>query len=431
MLKVVDIYRTYKAMWWGKPQLQPVFGHRQSSWIELFFDLMFVAAISVLNQKIFSLVNYLTWQIIGIYFLGFLSVWLIWMSVTFYSNWFEMNSVRHRVIILGNIVAIGLLTFSLTTNFTWRVNMYSLAVMLIFIGTRVMLFFTWHVAQKAYAIPSVQQAVRTIQGMYAISIGCGIAIFVVTTMFKLHLLLVLCLFGAILLFEFFILPLIFAHSQAYVTTLHRGHLTERFGLFTMLLLGEMILTTLGGCSKQPFTFHTGVELCLGLFIIFSYWWVYYDQVLSTSFRETGRSRVIWTTFHFVFAVTTALLAVNFQFLMEQLTFIIQTKNWLIGCFLVFFVSITVLHYTLDHKHLYVSQVFDVQLDTMQQIHKYMKKVIFTRIVSIICLCALLIAPISTTIELLIYLSSIFIVNIIVGITVWLQATHHIAQVEIE
>ena len=99
--------------------------------------------------------------------------------------------------------------------------------------------------------------------------------------------------------------------------------------------------------------------------------------------------------------------------------------------MVFFVSITVLHYTLDHKHLYVGQVFDVQLDTMQQIHKYMKKVIFTRIVSIICLCALLIAPISTTIELLIYLSSIFIVNIIVGVTVWLQATHHIAQVEIE
>ncbi|MGL5914635.1 MAG: low temperature requirement protein A, partial [Culicoidibacterales bacterium] len=184
-MEILKLYQSCQKTWWKKPSLQPVFGHRQASWIELFFDLMFVAAISVLNHQAFfdhhmgNIVQFLS------YLAGFLSVWLLWMSMTFFSNWFETNSVRHRFIIFANIIPLGLLTFGITTDLEGVIDQQGIIYLLSFILARTILLFTWRSVDQPKLLTPIRQAVKAIQLVYGFSIVCAIGVAVLLLGWKL------------------------------------------------------------------------------------------------------------------------------------------------------------------------------------------------------------------------------------------------------
>jgi len=70
-------------------------------------------------------------------------------------------------------------------------------------------------------------------------------------------------------------------ERAGPTTWHPGHLAERYGLFTLIVLGEVVLaatsTIQEGLTEGE---HVGTLLGLagaGLVIVFSMWWLYFDE----------------------------------------------------------------------------------------------------------------------------------------------------------
>ncbi|MGL6057952.1 MAG: low temperature requirement protein A [Culicoidibacterales bacterium] len=428
-MKFIELYQSCTTTWWAKPSLQPVFGHRQASWIELFFDLMFVAAISVLNHQAFAHNNVLSLMQLLSYLAGFLSVWLLWMSMTFFSNWFETNSVRHRFIVFANIVPLGLLSFGITTELQGTIDQQGIVYIASFMLSRISLLLTWRSANQPGLLKPVRQALQAIQWVYGFSIMCAIIVTLMLIVWQLPMYYGLIFWTVCVIGEFIALPIIFAHSQKDVTSLHRGHLTERFGLFTMLLLGEMIIMELTGFRQQPLSLLSIVEMVLGLSVIFGYWWVYYDQVLSTAFRETGRSRIIWTTFHFVFALTTVMISANFEFITEDLGLAFVTQQWLVIGLLIFFITITVLHYTLDHEHFYAQLSQTNNQEKLANIHHYLNLIVIVRVISIGFLVSLLFIPIRSSLLMLSLLALMLGMNAFAGLTVWLQATKHLSEPE--
>lgn len=419
------IYQICRKAWWARPQLQPVFGHRQSSWIELFFDLMFVAAISVLNQQAFQSGNALGITQLIAYFLSFLSLWLIWMSVTYFSNWFEMNSVRHRFIIFANILSVGFLTFGITTSTGDIVNTNGLIYILGFVLARLILIFTWRSANHDGLIPAMQKLVWKVERVYWCSLAStGVVAFMLVVL-RMPTEYGMIFWSVSLACEFIALPIIFAHSQRNVTTIHRGHMTERFGLFTMLLLGEMIINALNGFRQQPFTFSAMLEMGLGLTIIFGFWWVYYDQVLATAFRETGKARVIWTTVHFVFALATVMMSANFYFVTETLSVDVVSKQWLIGGVMLFFITISMLHYTLDYDQFF-ARIKKKSHPAPEALKRYVELVLWVRYTSIAILFCLLWVRIDSALMLLSIIATIFALNAFAGLSVWLKSKHHLS-----
>lgn len=428
-MNIFSLYRGCRNTWWGKPKLQPVFGHRQASWIELFFDLMFVATISVLNHQAFADHNVLTLTQLLSYLVGFLSIWLLWMSMTFFSNWFETNSVRHRLIVFANIVPLGLLTFGITTDLQGQVDQQGIVYLLSFILARTILLLTWRSANQSELLKPLREALKAIQYVYLFSIFCALVVAAMLIIWQLPMYYGLIFWSLSVVVEFIALPTIFAHSQKDVSSLHRGHLTERFGLFTMLLLGEMIIMELTGFRHQSLSLLSVLEMGLGLVVIFGYWWVYYDQVLSTAFRETGRARIIWTTFHFIFALTTVMISANFEFVTEGLGLEFVTQQWLVIGLLLFFITITVLHYTLDHEHFYAQLAQTHNQEKFQSVHRYMNFILVVRLLSIIFLSILLFIPIPSSLIMLTLLALVMGANAFAGLTVWLQATHHLSEAE--
>jgi low temperature requirement protein LtrA len=56
------------------------------------------------------------------------------------------------------------------------------------------------------------------------------------------------------------------------------HTTERIGLFTIIVLGESIVSVVSGVSKLAWTPTSIAIALLGLSIAFSFWWMYFDTV---------------------------------------------------------------------------------------------------------------------------------------------------------
>jgi low temperature requirement protein LtrA len=74
-------------------------------------------------------------------------------------------------------------------------------------------------------------------------------------------------------------------------------LVERFGLFTIVVLGEVIFGIVGGLSgakPDGLTIATGM---LALVVGFGLWWLYFDLVGRRLPREDGRALVGWVLSH--------------------------------------------------------------------------------------------------------------------------------------
>src|SRR6266566_4502891 len=68
-----------------------------SEWIELFYDLVFVAAVLVFSSAVSHLHD---GPRIGWVVVVFASVWWVWLSTTVFTNRFRMTDVGHRLLIL-------------------------------------------------------------------------------------------------------------------------------------------------------------------------------------------------------------------------------------------------------------------------------------------------------------------------------------------
>jgi low temperature requirement protein LtrA len=74
-------------------------------------------------------------------------------------------------------------------------------------------------------------------------------------------------------------------------------LVERFGLFTIIVLGEVVLGVVTGLSGADRDFKTIATGMLALGIGFGFWWVYFDIVGGRFPKGDGRSLVNWTLSH--------------------------------------------------------------------------------------------------------------------------------------
>lgn len=84
-----------------------------------------------------------------------------------------------------------------------------------------------------------------------------------------------------------------------------GSLVERFGLFTIIVLGEVVFGVVDGLSsaeRDALTITTGM---LALWMGFGLWWIYFDLVGRRLPRDRGGAVASWVLGHFPLALSIA------------------------------------------------------------------------------------------------------------------------------
>src|SRR5687767_8260882 len=90
--------------------LDPTPGERHASWLELFFDLVFVLAVAQIARV---LAEHSDLEGILKYLALFVPIWWSWVGFTFYADRFESEDAAYRILMFAGMLAVAALSLTL------------------------------------------------------------------------------------------------------------------------------------------------------------------------------------------------------------------------------------------------------------------------------------------------------------------------------
>ncbi len=270
---------------WQKPRLhEDANTHRKVSWLELFFDLVFVVVISELVHLLSQDLSFTT---IGNYVFLFMPAWWVWIGATYYNDRFETEGLESRVftfLLMIPVAGLAIFAHHVPSDAAWGYGMsYLLA--------RACIMWLWARASIH------EKRFRPVGNLLMTGYSLGIILFLwglfqedVTriVLWSLALLCDLCT------------PLCTLKRQSKLPLFNLSKLPERLGLFVLIVLGETLVGVIRGVARHHHLhFRVFSEGILGVAISFALWWIYFDYIARRVPKADHKSTFLWSYLHLV------------------------------------------------------------------------------------------------------------------------------------
>ena len=242
--------------------------HRVATPLELLFDLCFVVAVASAASRLH---HHLAEGHVGegvlAYALVFFAIWWAWMNFTWFASAYDNDDVPYRLKVFVQIAGVLVIAAGVPRAFDhndWRIVVAGYLVM------RIGLVALWLRAARADRAHR-GTALRYVIGLIACQLGWVGLLAVPQSLFLPGWLALAC--GELL-------APVWAES-ARPTSWHAHHIAERYGLLTLIVLGESVLASSGVIQSAIAAGDASLELAglvVGaLLILFSMWWIYFDR----------------------------------------------------------------------------------------------------------------------------------------------------------
>jgi low temperature requirement protein LtrA len=277
---------------------------RRATWLELFYDLIFVAAIGELDH---SLSAHLDLKGLGDFVTFFVPIWWCWVGAVFYATRFDNDSFRDRFLTLIQMAIVA----TMAVNVHKGVEVAATNFALCYAAFRGLLVLQ-HL-NAGYHIPIA----RPLTYRFALGFGLSVILWLVSVLLPSPWR--FWLWGIGLLVDFST-PLV---AGRFVTKLPPSttHIPERVGLFTIIVLGEAIIAVVGGLSALKWGFPTIFTAFLGLSLAFSLWWLYFDTADGSpiqSMKSGARAIALtWLYIHLPLAMSLTATGAGIQHLIAK------------------------------------------------------------------------------------------------------------------
>ena len=274
--------------------------HRTATPLELFFDLTFVVAIA---QAASSLHHGLVDGDAGGAILGFplvfFAVWWAWVNFTWFASAYDTDDALYRLAVFVQVTGVLILAAGVPR----ALDDQDFVVMASgYVVIRLALVALW--LRVARSEPTGRAgALRSAVGITVVQAGWMAWQLVPDGLF---------LPGFVVLLAAEIAVPAWAEAASR-TSWHPGHIAERYGLFTIIVLGESVLAATVGVQEALDGDGRLGDLAPvvigGLLIVFSMWWTYFDMPAETAVGRARRAFIdqpsnafAWSYLHyFVFA----------------------------------------------------------------------------------------------------------------------------------
>jgi low temperature requirement protein LtrA len=277
---------------------------RTSTWLELFFDLCFVVAVAALARGLHDEPN------LGgaLRFLGlFVPVWWSWMIFTWYATAFDNDDVPYRVTLLAAMLC-----------------MLGLAASVEGVGAEaeaavgfVVTYATMRVLLAGLFLRALRHApadVRSFVVFYAAGNGIGAAIWLSSLLVPGPGRYALWALG--LLVELLAPILAVRTLENPRVSFHPRHIAERYGLFTIIVLGESVLAVAAGTADTDWAPSAVLTAALGFVAAACIWWLYFDHVGSSGIELGPLPAFYWGYGHLAVYAGIAAFGVGTQLAVE-------------------------------------------------------------------------------------------------------------------
>lgn len=270
---------------WQRPKLRTdadEHRERRTSWLELFYDLAFVAVIAQLSTR---LSHQPTWAGVGEFVAMMTPVWWVWIGGTFYNERFETEDLSQRVFTLLQMIPLATMAGAIHGGFgdTSRYFAWS------YVAARSVLVVMW--LRGGWHNPVARPMTDRFALGFLISIALWTASVYVPAPARV------LLWAAGLLIDL-LTPITTLKFQAQLPAFSMSRLHERFGLFVVIVLGEAVVAIVEGIAHLlVFTPLAIGTVTLTLVVVFSLWWVYFDHVMGRIARPPFWRQAIWSYSH--------------------------------------------------------------------------------------------------------------------------------------
>ncbi|MGP4089755.1 low temperature requirement protein A [Streptomyces sp. KR55] len=282
--------------------------HRVASPLELFFDLCFVVAVAQAGiQLVHAVAEGHAGEGILNYAMVFFAIWWAWMNFTWFASAYDNDDALYRVVTLVQIAGVLVLAAGISRAFE---DHDFTVVWLGYVVMRLAMAAQWLRAAR-----SAEGRARAAALRYAVGV-------------------LLCLVGwvgLVLLPEparpwwFLVMAIVelcvpIYAERASMTPWHPHHIAERYGLFTIIVLGETIAaSTVAVKSGVDENDALGELLPItvgGLLIVFSAWWIYFVVPIHGHLRSS-RQAFVWGYGHYLIFASGAAIGAGLEVAVEQ------------------------------------------------------------------------------------------------------------------
>jgi low temperature requirement protein LtrA len=277
--------------------------HRASTNLELLFDLTFVVAVATVARELaHSLEAGHYGHAIGGYAMVFFAIWWAWMNFTWFASAYDTDDVPYRLLTLVQMGGVLVLAAGIPSAFEH--NEFA-GVTVGYVIMRIALVVQWLRAAAADA------SHRRTCLRYAV----GISVVQVGWLVRLVLPDDLAVPSFIVLAICEVLVPILA-ERGNMTTWHPEHIGERYGLFTIIILGECVTQVANAIQSAYDEGGLSGDLVAsaiaGLVLLFGLWWLYFIVPQGERLRVQRNLAFVWGYGHLIVFASLAAVAAGLE-----------------------------------------------------------------------------------------------------------------------
>jgi low temperature requirement protein LtrA len=318
--------------------------HRASSPLELLFDLCFVVAVAQASAELHHalIARHFATALVG-YSTTFFAIWWAWVNFTWFASAYDTDDVLYRLLTFVQIVGVLVLAAGIPGGFGQG---SSSTVVVGYVIMRVALVAQW--LRAGHDEPASRGAAhRYALGVSVLQLGWIATLFVSGPMR-------LGTFVALAALELAVPA--WAESSGRTTGWHARHIDERYGLFTLIVLGEAIgaatlavqtSITAHGSSADVLAVAGG-----GLVLVFAVWWWYFQCPAHERLRHTRSAAFEFGYGHYFVFGSLAAIGAGLTVATETVTHPAELSRLVASCAIavpvaVFLIASGTLHARLD------------------------------------------------------------------------------------
>ena len=259
-----------------------------TTWLELFFDLVYVAILVELGNRLshdLSLPGLLQ------FLFFFVIVWWSWLEMVLFARFFPTDDIGQRLLTFLYMALMGLMAF----NIHDMTGAGATAFLLAYAASKFVLVLMYAKAGSQY--PQYRRMTRTFMMFFSVAgfAWLGIAITAPTD---------LRLWGLVAGVGILVQALLpFLQSKfeklAFETPPMKKHyMRHRFGELTIIVLGELFIKVITSASERDVYLVSMLYFILLLSISTSLWWLYFDHQEHSTLAKRRSRMEIWIYIHY-------------------------------------------------------------------------------------------------------------------------------------
>jgi low temperature requirement protein LtrA len=281
-----ETHGRFKRWFWRPPRAHgEIIADRQVSVLELFYDLVYVA---VLGQAAHQLAGHVSIRGLGEFTVVFTLLWIAWVNGSVYLELHGREDGRTRSIVfvqMGILVLLAVFTADAPGG-GWGFAVVYATYQIFQTG----LWYTvWRQDRRDH-----REFLPTTAGYV---VGTGVSATVILASALLPATSRLLVWAGLAVAWIVGITLAARASRASLGLTPTDSLVERFGLFIIIVLGEVVIGVVDGLSAAERDAKTIVTGMLALSMGFGFWWIYFDLVGSRLPRANRVALANWVMSH--------------------------------------------------------------------------------------------------------------------------------------